>query len=288
MRRFVDLHTHSTASDGGASPAELVAAADRLGLAAVALTDHDTLSGLAEARAAAGETGDLLFIPGIEVSVRFTGGTMHVLGLGIDPADEGLVAMTRRLQQARDERNPKILSKLRELGIDISTDDVAAVARQMHAGQDCAVTSRVHIAETLRRMGHAKTIADAFDLYIGTGARACVDKDRPAPRDAIAAITAAGGLAVLAHPSHLNCTNRAQLERIVRDLAHLGLSGIEAYHSDHTPVLTRQVIDLARRLNLGVSGGSDFHGPSKTDIQLGRPRVPIAALTPPIADLLTT
>lgn len=288
MRRFVDLHTHSTASDGGTSPGELIAAADRLGLAAVALTDHDTLSGLAEARAAAGQTGDLLFIGGIEVSVRFTGGTMHVLGLGVDGGDEGLVALTRRLQQARDQRNPKIVRKLRDLGIDISTDDVADVARQLHAGQDCAVTSRVHIAETLRRMGHARTIADAFERYVGAGARAYVDKDRPTPRDAIAAITAAGGLAVLAHPCHLNCANRAQLERVVRDLMHWGLSGIEAYHSDHTPLQTRQVIDLARRLHLGVSGGSDYHGTCKTDIQLGHPRVPVAALTSPVADLLTT
>jgi len=287
MRRFVDLHTHSTASDGASSPAQLIASADRLGLAAVALTDHDTLSGLAQAAAAAEQTPDLRFIPGIEVSVRFTGGTMHILGLGVDPNNDALLAMTRSLQQARDERNPKILGKLRDLGIDISLDDVHAVARQMHAGQDCAVTSRVHIAETLRRHGHAKTIAQAFDRYIGAGAPACVDKDRPAARDAIAAITAAGGLAVLAHPSHLNCTNRAQLHRIVADLAHMGLAGIEAYHSDHTPVLTRQIRDLARPLHLGISGGSDFHGSNKTSVKLGNPRVSLTALTSPIADLVT-
>ncbi len=286
MRRFVDLHTHSTASDGGLAPADLVAAADRLGLAALALTDHDTLSGLSDACVAAERAADMRFVPGIEVSVRYRGGAMHVLGLGIDPADAGLGELAARLQHARDERNPKIVARLRGLDIEITDDDVAAVAHEMHAGQDCAVTSRVHIAETLRRMGRAKSVPDAFDRYIGRGAPAHVDKDRPTAREAIEAIGAAGGIAVLAHPSQLNCANRAQLERIVRDLMHHGLAGIEAYHSDHTPVLTRQVIDLARRLGLGISGGSDFHGPARAEVSLGRPRVPVSALTGPVADLV--
>jgi len=286
MRRFVDLHTHSTASDGGLSPSELVVAADRLGLAAVALTDHDTLSGLAEARNAADRTPDLRFVPGVEVSARFAGGTMHILALGIDPADEGLSAMIDRMRQARDRRNPRIIRKLRELGIDISDGDVAAVARRMHGRQDCAVTSRVHIAEVLRRTGRVGSIAEAFDTYLGRGGPAYVDRDRPPAGEIIAAIEAAGGLAVLAHPSQLNCTNRAQLERIVRDLAAHGLAGVEAYHSDHTPEQTRQVIDLARRLGLGISGGSDFHGPARAEVQLGRPRVPVSALAGPVGDLL--
>ena len=286
MRRFVDLHTHSTASDGGLSPAELVATADRLGLVAIALTDHDTLSGLAEAGAAADRTPDLRFIPGIEVSARFAGGTMHILGLGIDPADDALAAMTHRMQQARDLRNPEIIRKLNEMGIDISDDAVAAVAREMHGRQDCAVTSRVHIAEALRRTGRVSSIAEAFDRYIGREAPAYVNRDRPAAGEIIATITHAGGLAVLAHPSQLNCTNRAQLERIVRDLTAHGLAGIEAYHSDHTPAQTRRYMDLARRLGLGMSGGSDFHGPSRLEVQLARPRVPLSALTAPITDLL--
>jgi len=286
MRRFVDLHTHSTASDGAVSPAELVAAADRCNLAALALTDHDTVAGLAAARAAADAASELQFICGIEISIHFTGGTMHILGLGIDPGDEALVALTHRLQRARDERNPKIVRKLRAADIDISDDDVAAVAHQMRAGQDSAVTSRVHIAETLRRMGHAGSIPDAFERYLGRGGAAYVDKDRPVPSEAIAAIRAAGGLAVLAHPSHLNCANRAQLERVVRDLMRWGLGGIEAFHSDHSPLQTRQVMDLARRVGLGVSGGSDFHGPSKADVRLGHPRVPLAALTGPVAELV--
>ena len=287
MRRFVDLHTHSTASDGGLAPADLVAAADHQHLAALALTDHDTLSGLDEARAAARAAPDLTFIAGIEVSARFDGGTMHMLGLGIDPADEGLAALCRTLQQARDERNPLILAKLRGMGIEITDDDVAQVAGQLHAGQDCAVTSRVHIAETLRRMGRAESIVDAFDRYIGAGRPAHVHKWRPPAGDVIAAIDRAGGLGVLAHPSQLNCANRAQLERIVRDLRGRGLAGIEAYHSNHTPEQTRRYLDLARGLGLGVSGGSDFHGPARLDVQLARPRVPVGALTGRVADLLT-
>lgn len=286
MRRFVDLHTHSTASDGGLSPAGLIAAADRLDLAAVALTDHDTLSGLSDARAAAAGASKLRFISGIEVSVRYSGGAMHILGLGIDPADAGLLDLAARLRRARDERNPKIVARLRDLGIEISDDDVADVAREMHAGQNCAITSRVHIAETLRRMGRANSVSDAFDRYLGRGAPAHVDKDRPSAAEAIAAIAAAGGIAVLAHPSQLNCTNRAQLQCIVRDLMARGLAGIEAYHSSHTPTLTRQVIDLARRWGLGLSGGSDFHGPARAAVRLGYPRVPVAALTGPVAQLL--
>ena len=287
MRRFVDFHTHSTASDGRLSPAELVSAADRRPLAALALTDHDTLAGLGEAAEAAEQADDLRFIPGIEVSARFTGGTMHILGLGIEPADEGLGAMTRRMQQARDRRNPKIIHKLREMGIDISLDAVAAVAREMHAGQDCTVTSRVHIAETIRRAGRAGSIAEAFDRYIGVGAPAYVDKHRLAASEIIAAIDRAGGLSVLAHPSQLNCTNIAQLERIVRGLVRHGLGGIEAYHSDHTPAQSRQYIALAGRLGLGISGGSDFHGPTRADVRLGCPRVPVSALTGRVAELLT-
>ena len=286
MRRFVDLHTHSTASDGAMSPSQLVAAADLQALAAIAITDHDTLSGLAEAREAAVACPDLRFIPGVEVSARFAAGTMHILGLGIDPHDEALGEMAGRMQRARDRRNPEIIRKLREMGIDISDQAVAAVAREMHGRQDFAVTSRVHIAETLRRIGRASSIVDAFERYIGREAPAYVNRDRPAADEIIAAITHAGGLAVLAHPSQLNCTNRAQLERIVRDLKAHGLVGIEAYHSSHTPAQTRRVIDLARSLGLGISGGSDFHGSARARTQLARPRVPISALTAPITDLL--
>ena len=268
------------------APADLVAAAEARRLAAVALTDHDTLSGLAEARDAADRAPGVRFIPGIEVSARFAGGTMHILGLGIDGDNEALTALTKRLQRARDQRNPRIVEKLRQLGIDITTDDVAAVTGQCHAGRDCAVTSRVHIAETLRRMGRAGSTADAFERYIGLGRPAHVHKWRPAARDIIAAIRRAGGLAVLAHPSQLNCANRAQLERIVRDLATWGLEGIEVYHSDHTPAQTRRYRDLARALGLGVSGGSDFHGPARAGVLLGRPRVPVSALTGPVAELL--
>ena len=268
------------------SPSQLVAAADLQGLAAIAITDHDTLSGLAEARTAAAATPDLRFIPGIEVSARFDAGTMHILGLGIDPENEALGKMTLRMRQARDRRNPEIIRKLREMGIDISDQDVAAVAREMHGRQDCAVTSRVHIAETLRRLGRASSIADAFDRYIGKEAPAYVSRDRPASGEIIATIARAGGLPILTHPPQLNCTNRAQLERIVRELKAHGLLGIEAYHSSHTPAQTRQYLDLARRLGLGVSGGSDFHGSVRAEMQLARPRVPVSALTAPISALL--
>jgi predicted metal-dependent phosphoesterase TrpH len=313
MRRFVDLHTHSTASDGALAPAELIALADRKRLAAVALTDHDTTAGLAEARAAAKAYPQLRFVAGVEVSAAFEPGTLHILGLGIQSNSAALARLAVSLRAARDDRNPKMIAKLQALGLDIDMDDVAAQAGPRDGAAPCVSTGtgspaatdsqtvprltaraateppvlgRLHMAHALVAKGYIATVQKAFDRYLGRDGPAYVEKDKLPPAAVIAALHAAGGLAVLAHPRQLKYTNSAQLERIVRDLAAAGLDAIEAYHSDHTDRQTRSYLDLARRFTLGVTGGSDFHGPAKPGVLLGRPRISTTMLSEALADRL--
>lgn len=289
VRRFVDLHTHSSASDGALSPAELVRKADAEGLAAVALTDHDTIDGLGEAIAAARELPDLRFVSGVEISAKLPEATLHVLGLGIDPAGGQLRELLDQLLAARNERNPKMIAKLRQMGVEISLEEVTAVALggvDAAAGNEHLIVGRMHMAELLRRKGCVRTTQEAFDKYLGDGAPAYVDKERLTPEQAIDAVHGAGGAAVLAHPAQLHCQNRAQLERIVRGLLRHGLDAVEVYHCDHTPEQTRAYLDLARRLGLGITGGSDFHGPARADAVLGRPRVPLSVIDDKLAKLL--
>ena len=284
MRRFVDLHTHSTASDGTLTPEELIRQAEARQLAAVALTDHDTTAGLRRAHLAARQCPALRFVPGVEVSARSARGTLHILGLGIDETAEPLARLLCQLRQARAERNPRILAKLQALGLAIDMDDVRGAGGQDACGP--AVIGRLHIAEALRRRACVRSVQDAFAKYLRDGGPAYVDKERLAPGQVIDAIVASGGLAVLAHPAQLQCDNRAQLERIVRELLAQGLEGLEVYHSDHNPAQTREFLDLAGRLGLCVTGGSDFHGSPKPQATLGRPRVPLSMITGRLADWL--
>jgi predicted metal-dependent phosphoesterase TrpH len=282
-RRFADLHVHSTASDGRLGPVELIRLADASQLAVVAITDHDTVAALPAAAKAAGQFPLLRFVPGIEISARFAGGTLHILGLGIDPTSPAIRTLCDSLQQARNSRNPKIIQKLGELGMNITLQDVlaeikptAGLAESSSQGQ---VVGRLHIAGALVRKGYVKTTAQAFEKYIGFKGPAFIDKETLEPRQAIEAIHAAAGLAMLAHPPLLGYTNFAQLERIVQDLVHAGLDGIECYHSESSAIQTRQCLNLARRHHLAISGGSDFHGLYKPGVQLGHPRVPMSVIS---------
>jgi hypothetical protein len=284
-RRFVDLHTHSTASDGTLSPAEVVALADAANLAAVALTDHDTTSGLAEARAAAASSPGLRFVPGVEVSARYSPGMMHILGLGIAETSQALRKLLAGFIDARDQRNPKILAKLHDLGIEVGMDDVLAAAESFEPGRP-HVIGRMHIAEAMRVKGYAQSIQDAFTRYLSNGGIAFVDKERLEPRGVIEGIIAGGGIAVLAHPVQLKLGDGKELEDYVRRLAGWGLGGIEVYHPDHSDQQTRHYLDLARALGLMVTGGSDFHGAAKPGVAIGRPRVPLAAITGPLAEMV--
>ena len=289
MRRFVDLHTHSRASDGQLAPGEIVRLANAAQLAAVALTDHDTIEGIVEAAETARQFPELAFVPGIEASARFSGGTMHILGLGIDADSPTLRRTCEELRAGRRDRNPRMIAKLQELGLDIDMEYILQTADQAQTPAQAAppggakpgkrqVVSRVHMAQALCRKGYASSVPEAFDKYLGDGRPAHVDKERLEPKAVIAAIRDAGGLAVLAHPSQLNYRNCSQLECILRDLIGQGLGGLEVYHGDHSVEQTRQYLDLARRFALAVTGGSDYHGPDKPQSRIGYPRAPLSAV----------
>jgi predicted metal-dependent phosphoesterase TrpH len=289
MRRFVDLHTHSNASDGTLSPEQVVQLANARSLAAVALTDHDTTDGIAAGREAASALSEIRFIPGIEISAQFPPAGMHIVGLGIDEGSAELSVALARLRAARNDRNPKIIKNLQELGMDISMPDVLSVANETRGAQRDPVVSRAHIAETMRRRGLVRNTTEAFKKYIGEECPGFVDKECLTPPEAITVIREAGGMAILAHPTHLNYANRRQLQEILRDLISMGMQGIEAYHPDHTPAQTRTYLDLGRDYNLLITGGSDFHGEAKPQVRLGQPPVPLSLVSaaPGLGALLT-
>jgi predicted metal-dependent phosphoesterase TrpH len=265
---FVDLHCHSTASDGTLAPAEVVRLAQRSGLSAVALTDHDTINGVAEAAAEAHRLG-IDFLPGIEISCEFPHpGTCHLLGYGVDPDSAVLRDLTSRLIEGRDNRNPRIVAKLNELGVAITMDEVESEARR-DAGDEKKPIGRPHIAAVLLRKGYVSSIKQAFDKYLAQGAPAYFDKERLTPRQALDLVRQSGGLPVLAHPVQLRTESDPQLERVVKDLVDLGLAGIEVVHSDHDDAMVEKCGLLADRYGLLKTGGSDFHGSNKKDIALG-------------------
>lgn len=269
--RWVDLHCHSTASDGTLAPTEVVRLAKQRELTALALTDHDTIGGVVEAAEEARKMG-LDFLPGIEISAEFPHpGTMHILGYGVDPQSKTLGDLTRQLLEGRDSRNPRIIKRLQELGIAITMEEVEQEARK-GAPADVnkpLVVGRPHIAAILLRKGYVSTIKQAFDKYLAPGGLAYFDKERLSPRQALEMIRASNGIPVLAHPVQLRTENDAQLERIIKDLLDLGLMGLEVIHSDHDAALIEKYSALADRYKLLKTGGSDFHGTNKKNIDLG-------------------
>ena len=262
---FVDLHCHSTASDGTLPPREVVRLAKQSNLSALALIDHDTVAGCVDAADEARKVG-VDFLCGIEISAEYPHpGTMHILGYGVDPQSPHLKNLTETLIAGRDNRNPRIVAKLNEMG-------VAVTMKEWEDEAKGAVVGRPHLAAILARKGYVSSIKQAFDKYIGQGAPAYFDKERLIPKQAIERISAASGLAVLAHPIQLRTTNDAQLERVVKDLVDLGMIGLEVIHSDHDAALVEKYTQLADRFGLLKTGGSDFHGTNKKDIELGNAR----------------
>ena len=272
--RTVDLHCHSTASDGTFAPADVIRLAKERNLSAVALTDHDTIGGIAEAAAEAARQG-IDFLPGIEISAEYPHpGTMHILGYGVDPDSPTLRDLTRTLLEGRDNRNPRIIAKLQELGVAITMEEVEHEAKADVAEKEGKKKpiGRPHIAAILLRKGYVSSIKQAFDKYLAPGGLAYFDKERLSPDKALAMIQESRGLAVLAHPVQLRTENDAQLERVVKDFVDLGLAGIEVIHSDHDAKLVEKYSALADRYGLLKTGGSDFHGTNKKDIDLGTAR----------------
>lgn len=258
---LIDLHVHTTASDGTLSPGAMVMLAKHSGLRAVAITDHDTIDGVGEALAAGLKAG-VEVVPGVEIGVDFKS-EMHILGYFIDHHNRELLRTLAVLREHRDQRNPRMVEKLRQLGFDITMEEVAREA-------DGKVVGRPHFASLMIKRGYVANLGEAFDKYLGTGKLAYVKKDKLTPREGIKLITGAGGIPVLAHPKYLEARGDIDLKELLQELMGFGLRGIEVYYTTHTPEETRRFRELADSLGLLVTGGTDFHGDNKPDIKLGR------------------
>lgn len=271
MSPVIDLHTHSTVSDGSEEPAAVVELAAEAGLTAVALTDHDRLDGLVAAGERAREVGVEL-VPGCELSCEHPG-TMHVLVYfltdGFSPADGGpLQDELAGLQQAREDRNGTLARRLQEIGLPITLEE-------MEAESGGTGTGRPHAAAVLVRKGVVSDVQEAFDRYLAKGKPGYVAKTRLSPADALRLARASRAVPVLAHPLSLGL-EPAELERQVAELADLGLAGVECVYGRYAAEERRGLEDLADRLGLAVTGGSDFHGSYKPDLSVGTGRGDLA------------
>ncbi len=258
---MIDLHTHSTASDGTFSPEELVYLAKKEGLQALALTDHDTVDGLKTAYQTAKEE-KLPFLCGVEISIKFNGpGHFHLLGYFLEPEIPELDNTLKKLKKAREERNVKMIEKLNSLGIEITMEELKEIAK--------GEIGRPHIANLLVKKGVVKSFDEAFEKYLKKGAAAYVPKALLLPEEAIKLIRKAKGIPVLAHPITLKL-NYFELKAYLKELKDFGLMGIEVFYTEHNSEFTRFLLDCAKELGLLITGGSDFHGKNKPDIRLGK------------------
>lgn len=257
---FIDLHTHSTESDGTFTPEELIFEAKRVGLRAIALTDHDTLSGIPKAKALASSCG-IEFISGVELSTSYFGKEVHIVGLFLDEKNALLCQKLEEFQHSREERNQKMVEALQKEGLSITMEDLKK------ENPDCVIT-RGNIARYLLNHGEISSMNEAFRKYIGDGCKCYVGRFKITPAEAIAIIKNAGGLSILAHPLLYNLRSK-DLKQLVLSLKEAGLDGIEAIYSTYTKGDEEQVKQLAKNYGLLISGGSDFHGDNKPHIQLG-------------------
>lgn len=259
MTPFIDLHTHSTCSDGLLTPAALLALAARRGLAAIALTDHDTVAGLPEALAH-GTASGVEVITGIEISSRLDGVSLHILGYGFNHEHPEFLAFVAKLQQARRNRNQGMLERLQALGISITGEELSQIAGDQ--------VGRPHFARLLVRKGRAKNPQDAFSRYLKRGGLAFVEHDKPQADEVISRIAEANGLAVLAHPA---CSDPGleKIPALVAQLKEYCLAGLEAFYPTHSKKVCRFLQTLATQHDLLLSGGSDYHGDKRSVTPLG-------------------
>lgn len=258
---LIDLHTHSTFSDGSFSPEDLAKLASEAGLSALALTDHDTTDGIPFFIDACDRL-DIKSVAGVEISVDYDYGTMHMLGYFVDTGNTALQSALLNIRNGRERRNQKILEKLCELGMELEWSEIEALAG------DGGVVGRPHFAQAMMARGYVSTKEEVFDLWLGKGKPAYVDRFRLTPAEGIACIREAGGVAVLAHPFTLGLSF-GKLRKCVAELAEQGLQGIEVFYSMHNSELRSQYLTLVQEFNLTATGGSDFHGDMNPAIQIG-------------------
>lgn len=261
---MVDLHTHSQASDGSLTPSELVKKAADIGLTAIALTDHDTVSGLEEFISQGKKLG-LTTVSGVELSIDSKlpeKGHLHMLGLFIDMRSAHLTSTLEFLVHERKRRAEKIINILNKLGIPITLDELHTLVGESTIG-------RPHIAQLLIKYNLVSSIQEAFDKYLGEGQPAYVPKVKLSEEDAIALIHRAGGIAILAHPHFMNFQRWEDLKAKILELSNLGLDGVEVFYPGMPQELQEKLTQLASEIGLVISGGTDFHGASKPETKLG-------------------
>jgi predicted metal-dependent phosphoesterase TrpH len=264
---LVDLHTHSTASDGLYSPSDLLHQAKEAGLRVLALTDHDTTNGIAEARQAA-QALDIELIPGIEINTDIGGREVHVLGYFPEYERPAFQEVLQTLRDARELRGQRMVEKLNQQGVHISWERVREIAR--------GTVGRPHVARALMEAGYVHSVAEAFDKYIGSNCPAYVPRYKLSPEDAIHFIASANGLPVMAHP--FTQPGIETLRERITGMRQAGLIGIEAYYGPYTPEQVQTLIELAEQYHLIATGGSDYHGPNIHPTPLGGRYVPYEAV----------
>ena len=267
MPNYIDLHTHSTASDGIYSPTELLHRAKDIGLRVVALTDHDSTDGLLEAAQVASRL-DIELIPGIEINTDVAGGEVHVLGYFPEYERPAFQAVLKVLRDARERRGQRMVELLNEQGIAVSWERVREIAQ--------GSVGRPHVAKALLEAGYVKTIGEAFDTYIGKGCYAYVPRYRLTPVDAVHLIVSANGLPVIAHPVEL--PGLAELRNWLPELCEAGMAGLETYYGPYTTEEEQALRALADEFHLIPTGGTDFHGPGIHPTPLGGRHVPPEAV----------
>ena len=256
----IDLHTHTTFSDGTHTPEDLMKYAAMKGLKAIAVTDHDTVEGL-ELSSYWAEYYNIEFVPGVEIESAYENIEIHILGLFIDPTNKKLLELLKGLRKMREERDAKIIEIFNSDGINVKLEDIHALTRHR-------AISRPHFARYLVNNGYYDSISDAMRNYLGRGKRAYVARPLPSPAAVFDIIRNAGGIPVVAHPVQYRL-DYIREERMIVELKAAGLSGIEAIYSENSPEDTVRYLELAKKHSLLVSGGSDFHGDVKPGLDLG-------------------
>lgn len=257
--KIVDLHTHTTESDGSFTPEELMQEAKRVGLSAIAITDHDSISGIKKAAPLAEELG-IELIPGVELSTDYNGKEVHVVGLYVNIEDEYFLGKIKEFKENRDSRNAIMVENLQKEGFDITIEALTA------ENPDCVIT-RANIARFLYEHGMIPTIQTAFEKYIGDNCKCYVNRFKITPMDGVRLIKEVGGTAILAHPLLYHMSD-STLQKMVAEMKEAGLDGIEAVYCTYTPAEERQMKQFAKANDLLISGGSDFHGTTKPKLNL--------------------